>query len=296
MRSVPSSERTEDNDDMFLGEHSWTFRNGLMVRAYQSFVDAAIGGVVTAHSVSLSRFAAEQVPKEWWHGRLCVELGAGCGLVSNTLRQLKTRTIATDLLEVRDHLTYNLDLNCPSDGMAPDDVTCCCDELDWTSVTSRKKFREKYCRDGADAILGANCIYGHSMVSPFLETIQGLLSLDGIALICGLPKPNFERSGGEPNFLDAFIAGLMCSGFDCYLLANIETNACGAGTKEGVPPVSGLGRQVAWKHGTPPDALVDNIWLLTHHEVKPPPWAQIHFKLNPELRSDAIVPVETCSW
>eukprot|EP00927_Polykrikos_kofoidii_P026814 TRINITY_DN23810_c0_g1_i1.p1 TRINITY_DN23810_c0_g1~~TRINITY_DN23810_c0_g1_i1.p1 ORF type:complete len:334 (+),score=52.51 TRINITY_DN23810_c0_g1_i1:88-1089(+) len=201
------------------GDREWRFRNGaLTVKAFEDFVAGAIGGVVTAASIDLSRFVAEEAPEGTWRGRLCVELGSGCGLVSGTLAQLGARVVATEQVPFIEHLQWNLQLNVPP-GTSEDVARC--EPLDWDNPASRQQLRQAIGDAGADFIVGANCIYATEAVAPFLAGISALTGPSTVAFVCGVPQPTMDQSDatGRETILDAFLAAAP-SCFDCYLVSS----------------------------------------------------------------------------
>eukprot|EP00406_Dinophysis_acuminata_P061381 CAMPEP_0179274392 /NCGR_PEP_ID=MMETSP0797-20121207/33504_1 /TAXON_ID=47934 /ORGANISM="Dinophysis acuminata, Strain DAEP01" /LENGTH=190 /DNA_ID=CAMNT_0020982847 /DNA_START=43 /DNA_END=611 /DNA_ORIENTATION=+ len=162
----------EDEGCYEVGNRTWRFRGGsLVVHAYEDFLAALIGGVVTTASVDLARFVAEGFPEGFWRGRSCVELGAGCGLVSGTLAQLGARVVATELEQFLPHLQWNLDLNTPA-GLSGRDAPQC-QALNWDDEASRAQLRSGLGAASADVILAANCAYADTTPS-FVATLAAV--------------------------------------------------------------------------------------------------------------------------
>lgn len=289
------------------GDREWHFRDGtLTVRAYEDFVAGAIGGVVTAASIQLSRFVAEEAPEGTWCGRLCVELGSGCGLVSGTLVQLGARVVATEQEAFLEHLQWNLQLNAPPS--AGEEVARC-ETLDWDSSESRGRLRAAIGEAGADFVVGANCIYATQAVAPFLSGIEAVFGPKTVAFVCGVPKPSAEpkEHTWEPGLargqtiLDAFLAAAPAT-FDCYLVGTaghsvaIATDAATvtlepghASQDEGEPTHGdpnratgaataidgrGVAEIVSERHGIPVGVLADAVWLLVSRGTTPPAWVR----------------------
>jgi len=274
------------------GDREWCFRNGaLTVRAFEDFVEGAIGGVVTAASIELARFTAEDAPEGTWSGRLCVELGSGCGLVSGALVKLGARVVATEQPEFLEHLRWNQSLNAPlaSNSTTANAQSARCEPLDWTSEASRLQLRAALCQDGADVIVGANCIYACDAVEGFLAGVAAISAPDTHVFVCGIPQPprNPQDSDGY-SMLDTFlIAALLV--YDCYLvgtggnapLSTSEARPAGDDVSccRGVTSSRSFADGVAHEHNLPVAALADGVWLLLSTGAAPPDWVKPLFKL-----------------
>ncbi|CAK0894560.1 unnamed protein product, partial [Prorocentrum cordatum] len=187
----PREEDPADENGGFGGDKQWHFCDGgLVVRAFEDFMEAAIGGVVTKASVDLARWCAERCPEGTWGGRRCVELGAGCGLVSGALLRRHARVVATDMEPLLEHLRWNLSLNA-EDGSPEHGV----EALSWEDGASRQALRARLGPDGAGAVLAANCVYSHDAIGPFLATVEALSGKETLALMCGIPVPKALGQG-----------------------------------------------------------------------------------------------------
>lgn len=262
-RDTAAAEAEEDDGEAVMGgEREWLFRDGsLLVRSYEDFVAAAIGGVITTASSDLARFAAEAAPHDAWEGLSCLELGSGCGLVSSTLLQLGARVYASEQEQFLEHLEYNLSLNRPQGAVSE------CLPCDWGSAESRAALRERLGPDGAHAIFAANCVYDREAVEPFLATLSAAMGPKGLAFMCGVPVPPVRHDG--ESFLDAFLAAAPLQ-FACYLLdfkagkpmpesrQREEQRAAEAGRPENLGPAG----RIAAEHGLSEGQLADGVWLL----------------------------------
>mmetsp|Transcript_101456 Transcript_101456/g.322391 ORF Transcript_101456/g.322391 Transcript_101456/m.322391 type:complete len:290 (-) Transcript_101456:55-924(-) len=278
---APAPDDSNAEDEWPSGEREWSFRDGrLVVKAYEDFVAAAIGGVVTAASGELARFAAEAVPEGHWVGRRCVELGAGCGLVSSTLMQLGARVIATDLEPFIDHLQSNIRLNVPPEEHAG---SCSCRTFDWGDADMRRQLRDELGESGAEAVFAANCIYDHEVIPLFIEAIAATAGSSTLVFMCGVPQPPANPSGEDldratvPSLLDDFLEAAPLR-FDCHFLLPAREGA--VSTAAPTSPVGGLAARLAAQHGLPVAALADGIWLLMPRGAAPPEWARPVLRLG----------------
>lgn len=268
--AAPPADGEDDEHEWPSGEREWSFLGGrLVVRAYEDFLAAAIGGVVTAASGELARFVAEAVPEGHWRGRRCIELGSGCGLVSSTVMQLGAHAVATDLEPFLDHLRCNLELNTPREA---DAGSFSCQTYDWGDEEMRTQLRAELGVNGADAVFAANCIYDRAVIPLFLEAIAAVAGPDTLAFMCGVPLPPAvvsAESAGDPacqSLLDAFLEAAP-ERFDCHLLASAPQPA-----EPPAAPESGAAAELAAEHGLTVGVLADGVWLLLPHGAAPPAW------------------------
>lgn len=275
-----------DDDEPPGGEREWRFRDGaLVVKTYEDFVDAAIGGVVTTASVDLARYVAEAAPSGYWQGRQCVELGSGCGLVSSTLLRLGASVTATELEAFLPHLRWNLQIN--SGELEEPRQEPKVEDLDWGDPAARLRLRERLGAAGASAVVGANCVYDPSTVPIFLDTVQALSGPSTLAFMCGVPVPRSAASSTAPGtlsergtILDAFLEGAQ-KVFDCYLIEG----ACGVRSAEVSPPPAtpagpGIAEVIAAANGVTVRELADGIWLMLPEHVPPPAWVKTRLKVE----------------
>lgn len=303
-------------DDAPGGEREWRFCGGsLVVRTYEDFLNAAIGGIVTTASADLARFAAEVAPEQYWRGRSCVELGSGCGLVSSVLLRLGARVLATELDPFLSHLRWNLQLN------APDSVEeSCVAAFDWGDVEAQQATLRRLGTGGADAIFAANCVYDKDAVPILFSAVRSISGPSTETFVCGVPVPRSAAAssssslptvssaaasvGGaamQGTILDAFL-GAAVQEFDCYLLRGADASHGPEATdmrQQAVlcpepnndnPTELGVAAVIASQHGVSVGQLADGIWLFLAPGRCLPPWVRPQFCLKAELGPGAGTP------
>ncbi|CAE8611278.1 unnamed protein product [Polarella glacialis] len=273
-RAAEEAGEEEEDDRTFSGEKEWFFRKrALVVRTFEDFLEAAIGGVITRASEDLARWVSEDCPENHWQGRHCIELGSGCGLVSSTLLKLRASVVATDLEQLLPHLKWNLGLNADKDSERNS-----VEALEWGDESARKALRQKVGEAGAAGVFAANCVYSHEAVTPFLEAVHSISGSETLALMCGIPVPPASKvkqdgEGDTACFIDSFLATVP-EYFDCHLVAvpgGAEKSGRADKEASAVYP-DGIASSLAQAHGLTAGALADGIWLLKLPGNAPPSW------------------------
>lgn len=266
------------DDECLGGEREWTFRGEtLVVRTYEDFVEAAIGGVITAASVGLARLVADSAPENEWRGLRCVELGSGCGLVSSTLARLGAQVFATDLEPFVPHLEYNLSFNPTPPAEATPAPRCLA--FDWGDLASRTATRKEIGDSGADAIFAANCIYGREIVPDFLGAVAALAGPTTLAFMTGIPNP---PDGDTCSMVDAFLDGAPVA-FDLYLVAARGSDDVKSPLVETVRVLGEPAAVLGSRHGLTGGNLADGVWLMlpAGAGLTPPAWLRPILRLLP---------------
>eukprot|EP00397_Hematodinium_sp_SG-2012_P030795 GEMP01032640.1.p1 GENE.GEMP01032640.1~~GEMP01032640.1.p1 ORF type:complete len:291 (+),score=54.92 GEMP01032640.1:59-931(+) len=161
----------------------WQFADPVgAIRIYEDFLGAQIGGVVSAASVTLSRFLIAR--PEFVYRKRCVELGSGCAMVSMVAKRLGAERIQpTDIMDFLPHVQANLDLNQVEAHPMP---------LSWER---RDQFEalEPY-----DIGFAAYCIYDRSVIGQFTSILAApqtpAFLVAGIAESSKDPMTDMENS------------------------------------------------------------------------------------------------------
>jgi len=250
------------------------------VLAYEDFVEAAVGGIITTASVELARFAAEFAPPGSWQDRSCVELGSGCGLVSGALVRLGARVVATEQAGAfLEHLRWNVGLNTLAE-TPPGNARC--EALDWGDDSSCRRLRELVgSEEGADGIFAANCVYDCALVEPFFGAVAAISGPQTQFFMCGIPKPPVRvEAATEICVLDAFLQAIL-GRFDCYLILTGQSTSPAKATAVvrgdiDTAASAGVARTLAQRHSLSVNELADAIWLLVPPGVAPPTWLRLN--------------------
>lgn len=255
-----------EGDEDPQGERVISLREGaLQVTVYENFVEAGIGGVVTAASIELARFVVEELPADFWKGQVSLELGCGCGCVSGALLQTGAHVVAAEQEAFVEHLRINLELNEAAAVQLLGKKPCFrCEPLNWDDPSSRDSLREKLL--GADGvpetayIVGANCLYGTEAVAPFFETLFATSNSRTEVLMCGVPQPKNCGIEGD-TILDGFLHMALAT-YDCYLLGLGGPQAPEKGTAEAAATGKSLCAKIALEHNVTVKSLADGVWLM----------------------------------
>lgn len=153
---------------------AWEFPHPVgTINIYENFLEAAIGGVVSAASVTLSRYLIAH--PELVVGRRCVELGSGCGMVSMVAKRLGAQSIQpTDMKDFIPHVQANLDLNQVEGSVRP---------LVWGDEAQLAQL------DPFDIALAAYCIYDFTAIEHFVSIMAACEGRRPF-LVCGIAEPS----------------------------------------------------------------------------------------------------------
>eukprot|EP00929_Paragymnodinium_shiwhaense_P084339 TRINITY_DN45085_c0_g1_i1.p1 TRINITY_DN45085_c0_g1~~TRINITY_DN45085_c0_g1_i1.p1 ORF type:complete len:289 (+),score=61.40 TRINITY_DN45085_c0_g1_i1:70-936(+) len=255
----------EGDEDPF-GERVISFREGeLKVTVYENFVEAGIGGVVTAASIELARFLVEEFPMAFWKDKACLELGCGCGCVSSALLQTGAKVAAAEQEAFVEHLRINIELNQAAAAQhLGEKPSFKCEALNWDDSTSRAALREKLL-DGTrepetNYVVGANCLYGTEAVEPFFATLASVSNAHTEVLMCGVPQPKDCGIEGD-TILDGFLHTALNT-YDCFLLGSGGVQAPEKGTADAAASGKSFAAKIAVEHNTTVKTLADGVWLM----------------------------------
>jgi len=186
----------EDVSDTML----WTFDEPVgTLHIYEDFLEAQIGGVISAAAVTLSRFLLQR--PELVRGKRCLELGSGCGMVSMVASKLEAASIQpTEVEGTIPHLESNLKLN---------KIDCETKSL-WWGNKAQEAALDKY-----DIGFAAYCLYHHEVVDVFTSL---LAAQESIFLVCGLPEIS-ENKTLEETVLYAWLKECERQQLNLYLLS-----------------------------------------------------------------------------
>ncbi len=125
--------------------------------------------------------AGTDISKEFWHGKSCVELGAGCGLVGTVTWLLGANTILTDLPDTIEHTEMCMKVNV--DRISQNGVKSKLEtnHLAWGS--SNIPFNHP-----VDIIVGSDIIYSPETLDKLVSTLKKLSHAQTIILISYKPR------------------------------------------------------------------------------------------------------------
>ena len=131
-------------------------------------------------------------------GKRCVELGAGCGLLSSLLGRLGATVVATDLAENLPLLATNVKANhVEREGVPPPRVR----ELRWGAEAARALLRDE---GRVDFVVASDIMYIHEAIDDLVATLDALCDADTTVLLAhGRNRP------AEAAFLAAAAAAGM---------------------------------------------------------------------------------------
>jgi len=164
------------NEDELQDTVAWEFPEPVgAINIYENFLEAQIGGVVSAASVTLSRFLLSH--PQFIGGKRCVELGSGCGMVSMVAKKLGAKSIQiTEMAPLLSHCKADLDLN---------EIEALLKPLSWDD---RAQFEQL---EPYDIGLAAYCIYHLDAIEHFTSIIAA--HADTSFLVCGISEPSGEN-------------------------------------------------------------------------------------------------------
>lgn len=134
----------------------------------------------------------------FWNGKICVELGAGCGLVGLVTWLLGARVTLTDLEGTLEHTRKCLDSNTQNvPNKVPSDIEA--QVLLWGGATD-------HIATPVDVILGSDIVYQPDYLDDLVKTLEDLSTPDTIILI------SYKKRGlGEEVFFDKMKKSFKCS-------------------------------------------------------------------------------------
>lgn len=100
-------------------------------------------------------------------GKTCLELGAGCGLVSLVAVLAGAKVVATDLPEILPRMEHSITTNL---NRINQEINIKCAALDWNNPTD---FKPKT-SDQFDVILGSDIVYHPDLIDPLIKTLNCL--------------------------------------------------------------------------------------------------------------------------
>lgn len=265
-------------------ENEWRFEGGsnggsaISLSIFEDPIEAAIGGVISAAAPTLTHFVAEAEPSRW-RGKLCVELGSGCGMVSAALAQRGAHVIATEQLAFLEHLEYNVRANVP-EGADVSFVACT-----WGESASIEEVQRAMNGRALDCVLCANCLYDLDAVDPFLQTLEDLCTESTEIYFCGMSKPGPSNSSIEKlSVLDAFLLRVPQK-FDSYLISvdhldpfrSIKKTVEGSESNGSAKPEheaksNDYASSLCLQSGHTIDELANGVWLLRVPGAELPSW------------------------
>lgn len=200
---IPHTEQDQggDDDDVTGTWISFTHSGGpsgtsVDISIEQDYMTGLFGfsGHVCDSSKRLSRcLLSHMFPKEYFKGKKCLELGAGCGLVSMVLAQCGAHVTVTDMEPSLAHLNEQLQSNLTDMQMEKQIRLLALDWTDQEQVTRALRDPNgdtiKY-----DFICASDCIYQEEMVELLLTTMATLASNSTLIVYTGLPL----NAGGRP--------------------------------------------------------------------------------------------------
>ncbi|CAK0754517.1 hypothetical protein CVIRNUC_002304 [Coccomyxa viridis] len=165
-----------------LQQRVWVQRiGGLPLKVYQAIGSRrGPGCVVWESGLALAEYLSQHCGRQWLHGRNCIELGAGTGIVGICAALLGAKVTLTDTASCLPLLKQNVEghrngIHCAG-GHAELQILDWSETEDWTSNELQ----------GYDVIFGADLVYNRTGVLQLLPAMQRLLkALPDVAVMLG---------------------------------------------------------------------------------------------------------------
>lgn len=210
----------EEEYDFAVGQVKYNLGRDLEILIVQDFMNALVGGLVCPGAIRLGYFVtSDKFEKDAFEKKCVLEVGAGCGLVGISTALMGAQTVISDLPEVVEHLSDNIEANHPVLGDKKENVTAF--PVTWGEEEDVKQLMvhplvSSSLTGGVEYVFAGDCFYIHPYIEPLFKTLEMIATDSTQIYSSGIPCP--DPSIYSKSVLNMFLE-VGPTYFDMYLVS-----------------------------------------------------------------------------